>query len=564
MQQVRAVQHTLEFDRIVALPKRKLDIETARKHARYWTRELRRPRSTAELTPWQGYGLTTLVEEGGLFAGWPVGQGKTLLFYLACTILGKRNSVMVAPKVGHDSTWAEFTKYRKDWKAPEYPITLIGREHLGRQSGEDLLTDLNPGFVCIDEADELANLKTAGCTRRVDRFRTSHRKAVFLTMTGTPSRDQFMGFWHLICWALPNGNAPVPYDQDEAMSWAAALDGRTRAGWNVDPGPMGATREKAQAWLRRRLSQTPGIMLVDEDSCTAPLTIRIRLSLEDPKLNAAYERFMLDPFESPTGEVITDPLQRWGIDARLGSGLCHYYDPPPPKAWRLARRASAKVVRAVCARYAHADPPIDTEAQVMRRFADHPDIAAWKEIKPTFKGKTKTKWVTTSTLRAAQAWLAESDEPGIVFVGSPEFGARLARRTGLAYYGRKGQTADGASLHLAPPSRSLIASWNANKRIFNLQAWGRILIIQCPQSAKLLEQIIGRPHRRGRKDPVVADILATSGGTFDAFASALAEADGARNTIVLTQKILRAKTQIARPKITTANQYRWATRKKDS
>jgi hypothetical protein len=82
-----------------------------------------------------------------------------------------------------------------------------------------------------------------------------------------------------------------------------------------------------------------------------------------------------------------------------------------------------------------------------------------------------------------------------------------------------------------------------------------------PQSAKWLEQIFGRSHRSGQDEHVIVDVLATSGGTLDAFGAAIAEASNVRATVSLTQKLLRADIVRARPRITAENEFRWATRK---
>jgi hypothetical protein len=105
-----------------------------------------------------------------------------------------------------------------------------------------------------------------------------------------------------------------------------------------------------------------------------------------------------------------------------------------------------------------------------------------------------------------------------------------------------------------------VASWNANKKGFNLQPWPYQLVAMPPQSAKWLEQIFGRSHRRGQTEPVTVDVLATSGGTLDLFEAALSEAETVRDRDSLSQKILRAKIVRAKPRIAGGNDYRWATR----
>jgi hypothetical protein len=86
------------------------------------------------------------------------------------------------------------------------------------------------------------------------------------------------------------------------------------------------------------------------------------------------------------------------------------------------------------------------------------------------------------------------------------------------------------------------------------------LIVHPPQSAKWYEQIFGRSHRSGQDRGVVVDVLGTSGGILDGFETAIGEAGFAKQTIVLTQKLLRAKIIRATPRVTESNRYRWARR----
>jgi hypothetical protein len=431
-------------------------------------------------------------------------------------------------------------------------MRIESRERLAVANSADMLRAYAPDLIVIDEADGLANARSA-CARRVDRYVRSHDVRV-VAMTGTPARKSIMAYWHLLAWTLGDG-APVPLVAEEARMWALALD--EYRGPRPAPGPLGRTLSAARAWYRRRLVDTPGVVVVDEDSCDTPLTVRVVLAREDLALDAAFERF-LTTFENPAGVPVSDPLSRWLLDGQLGLGLYTRWDPEPPEEWRAARRAIARFVRERIDASTFSGRPLDTEAQVLRRYANVDVVRQWRTIKPTFAGRTDTVWFTRSTLDACAAWSGECDEPAIVWTGCVEFGERLARETGLAYYGRRGQTADGAALHAAPTGRSLVASWCANKRGFNLQAWTRQLIVMPPASAKWLEQIFGRSHRAGQTRPVTVDVLATSGGTLDLIAAAQREAAHVRDTVALTQKLLRARVEWPAIARTPSNAFRWA------
>lgn len=551
---IDAVAHTREFERVRDLPRRHVTRVDAEDWATFLTPRLAL-RPDVALRPWQGMALAEAVGADGAWLALPVGVGKTLISALLPVVMRAERTLLIVPGSLVDKTYADFRAYEGVWRAASGSLRIVTRERIGVESGEKLIARYAPDLIVIDEADDLAN-PASSTSRRIDRYVRSHDVRV-VAMTGTPARKSLLGYWHLLAWTLGD-RAPVPLVHDEARQWALALDEHRQA--RPSPGPLGASLRAARAWYRARLVETPGVLVVDEDSCDAPLTVRIRLAKEDATLDAAFERFLVEQ-ESPGGIPVSDPLSRWLLDAQLGLGLYTRWNPPPPEEWRNARRAVARFVRERIEATTHAARPLDTEAQVLRAHATHPAVRAWLAAKPTFAGTTETVWITRSALDSCHAWLRERrDEgvPGIVWTGSVAFGVALAREAHLAYYGQRGVTVDGAQLHAAPPGVSLVASWAANKKGFNLQAWPRQLITMPPQSAKWLEQIMGRAHRSGQDDAVVVDVLATSGGTLDAFDAAIDESALVRDTVGLTQKVLRADVVRATPRVTATNVYRWA------
>ena len=552
-----AVAHSREFERVRDLPRRVLDLETAREWAAFLTpRFALRP--GAKLRPWQAQSIADAVQCGGAWLALPVGQGKTLLSWLLPTAMQAERTLLIVPGSLAAKTYADFASYVDTWRAPARPIRIETREKLATVGGAEMLDAYQPDLIIIDEADDVSNARSAAA-RRIDRYVRKHDVRV-VAMTGTPARKSIMGYWHIVAWCLGDG-APLPLVESEARMWALALD--EHSGRRPSLGPLGSTVREARAWYRRRLTETAGVVVVDEDSCTAPLTVRVRLAREDAVLDAAFARFLVE-LETPGGIPISDPLSRWLLDSQLGLGLYTRWNPPPPDRWRNARRNVARFVREQIDASTRSDHPLDTEAQVLRRFARHPIVQEWLAVKPTFDGATETVWISRSALDSCLDWLRElraEGMPGIVWCGSVDFGRALAREAWLQYYGQRGQSESGGALHTAPVGESLIASWGANKKGFNLQAWPRQLITMPPQSAKWLEQIFGRSHRSGQDEHVIVDVLATSGGTIDAFEEAIAEASNVRATVSLTQKLLRADIVRARPRITAENEFRWAARK---
>jgi hypothetical protein len=555
-----AIRRTDEFRRVSALPRRQLSLATAEAWAAALTPMLALDNSVS-LRPWQAQCLAELVSCGGCWAALPVGQGKTLISWLAPVALAAERSLLVIPGALVDKTRLDFAYYAEHWRAPMGAIRMVTREWLATQAAATFLDDYAPDLITIDEADDLSNPKSSAVLR-LDRYIIKQLPACpacpacrVLAMSGTPSRKSIMGYWHQLCWCLGD-RAPVPENNAEASLWALALDTHDNA--RPDYSVLGPNLPAARAWFRSRLISTPGVLVIDEDSCKSNLTVRIRLAPEDAAIDAAFKTFLTE-FENPGGIPVSDPLVAWLLDGQLGLGLYSVWDPAPPQEWREARRSVARFVRERIDASQRSSRPLDTEAQVLRAYEGHDVVRNWATVKPTFAGATKVVWFSDSTLTACKAWLAESDEPGIVWTGCVDFGQRLARETGLQYYGQAGRTDTGVGLHAAPADASIVSSWKANKKGFNLQAWARQLIAMPPQSAKWLEQIFGRSHRSGQESDVCVDILATSGGTLDSFDAAIDEARGIRDREAMTQKLLRATIQ--RPEMPAAPSFRWARRR---
>lgn len=571
-----AVRKTEDFDRVCSLPRRTITRADAEAAARELTPILKMPRANVSLLPWQGAALAEArrlrLEDhpgmGGMLLGYPVGTGKTMIYELLPhpEILDAKRAVLILPAGLRGKTNADRRSYLGRWQLPARCPTIITREELALESRRDLLNRLAPTLIMIDEADTLSNHKSAAA-RRIERYLGTDAGASCRVVvgTGTLSRKSILGYWHMLRWCLREG-APVPLARSEATMWAAAIDHKPPKGTGMRPlpGAMGSSVSSARAWYRERLAQTDGVILVDEDSAgDVPLTIETTWAPEDPILNDVFEQF-LTKFEVPGGDVITDPLSRWRLDRWLGSGLHEPYVVPPPEVWRIAQRTFAGFVRDTIDHPPRRGHVCDTAGEVVRWYPDAFEVTDWFDIKDTFAGVTRTDWLSDSVLKWCAEWIKSRPLPSTVWCGVVEFAERLAQVTDLPYYGAKGKTMNtmAPGLYAADPKRSLIASWNAGLRGYNMQPWEEHLGVQPPQSAKDLEQLIGRAHRQGRKTPVKWTILLTSGGTADSFEETIGEASFARDTASHTQKILRA--EIIRAGDPPSAAMRWARRPKQS
>lgn len=550
-----------EFERVSALPRRKLTREDADVWSEVLTPEFACAGSGSILRPWQALALAEAAENDGAWLALPVGLGKTLICELLPVIMKSKRAVLIMPAaLRDDKAYGDRAELQGKWRMASPPPTILSLEGIVRD--ENIFNKHRPDLIIVDEADTLAN-PTSGAALIIEAYLLANPRVRVVCMTGTPSRNSIMGYWHQLCWCLRE-RAPVPMSKRIAEMWASAIDnGGGRSGFRTQPGPMGGDIDAARAWYAMRLAETPGVVIVDGDSAgDIPISIEIILANEDPLVDEVYRDFMLRQ-RNPAGIPVSDPLSRFRMDSQLGCGVYQYLEPPPPEDWALARRDVARLVRSQTGKRVDGKL-MATEARVIKAFAGHPAVKEWLAIRDDYdpEPNIKVDWFSDSAVESAVEWYEEyaldADTPAIIWCGFTEFAEELARASKLPYYSRKGTNAQGGKLGRADRSTSLIASWHANKRGFNLQPWRRQLVIQPPQSAKYLEQMFGRSHRAGQTDPVEIYVLATSGGTLDGFEQSISEAGFAKSTVLITQKILRADITRATPHITARNKYRWA------
>lgn len=570
------ITSTPDYERIVALPRRTISEAMGQALSAELSPKLRRPGSSATLLWEQAILLHEFAQVRGAIAWMPVGIGKTLPGELAPMVAGMNGhtwALIVPSRTLQDKAHHDRRELRKDWILPDPAPVTITIQALSRESNADWFERVKPRVIVIDESNKSANASSA-FIRRLTRYLMACEaegiEVLVLCMSGTPAGDSIFSFWHHFVLALGE-LAPVPLDQREAERWDSVIaeagvmarggPGARRAR-PCQPGVLGATTAEARAWFAQRVHDTPGIVRIDRDSAEGvPLVVRQAYARDDDAISDAFATFAKYGQLPGGAELITDPLSRYRIDAQLGTGFyLRFRDPQPPEYWREARKVAAAFVRRAIEQSTHTPDPFDTEAQAYRRFSDEPELADWLAVKDDYTPVTEPYWLSTATIEHCLEWLRASDEPSIVWCGSEEFLRAMRTASGLKAYGPGGREIVNRdqSILMAPRDQHMIASWHACREGLNLQPWGRMLVTHPPQKPDPNEQLIGRPHRRGRTEPVEVTYLMGSGGTCDTFERMFARSRWARE-IALTQKILRAQVVREKPPARTArNAYRWA------
>lgn len=591
-----AVADTAELQRVLALPRRALQTtEEQDALARELTVLLsvtdRCPgkagpnglcvvcRAPMSLRRVQALALHDIALEGGALLPVGVGEGKTLIFWLAAYMLAAKCVLGLLP--------ASLIKNAEDarallsghWLIPNH-VRLFSYELLGRPQSEKELENPNfqPDLILCDEVHRLKNLRAA-CTRRVARYMAKKPRTAFVGMSGTVMRDSLFDFSHLVFWALKE-KAPLPMLRHELDDWASALDelkpGAPDADMRqLDPGALlqfcneeelkEDARKAARLGFRRRLTETPGVVAAagEGEDVGASLYVKAHTYKVDAITEDHFHRLRGDSkdrvnypgWERPDGKMFEEGVEVWACARQLALGFNYKWDPEPPKAWMDARRAWSKFVRSVLARSRTMDSPdVVVRAIDAGTYDEGADLLEqWREIKPTFRPNTVPVWHEDSILEWCERWAKEG---GIVWTEHHYFAQRLSKETGMPYYGPKGFSAAGEYIEHSK-AKSVIASIDANKDGKNLQhQWSRNLIVSPPDGWDAWQQCIARTHRtHQRADEVVVDFLLGCREHANAWHKAIAGTEAACDTVGAKPKLLLADVDV--PDTATFHGWRW-------
>lgn len=478
-------------------------------------------RSPQRLRPHQAKGLGELYDFGKFLADFPVGEGKTLVSFLAPVVLALRLEVpveevrplLLLPANLDDKTVKEFKNLANHWDGYRR-IERLSYEKFSREKQVDFLERYSPRLIMADEAYALKN-PSGPRAKRLRRYMKAQPDTCFLPLTGTPWKDSLRDYAHLSEWALKD-LSPVPHHTGAAFvemcDWANAIDVKPRE-TRLAPGvlaefcqsePQSVDDVRAALCIRR--NQTPGWLRVNTSGVDASLEIighkfdKYPAHVED-KFEALREK----PYQTPDGLVFTEPQKLWNYLKCCSAGFWYRYDPPPPEAWKKARRQWGSFVWDVLA---HNKQQWDTEFQVAQACArgqlKHGGLYEhWKKIKPTYRPEDhkRTEWFDDSFLQWCVKWLEK--EKSILFTSFIAVGERLKKETGLPYFHEGGIDPTHGSIE-DWKGGPCIASVDSNKKGRNIQhLWHQACVVGGLTSGPDAEQLIGRLHRPGTEADLV-------------------------------------------------------------
>lgn len=508
------VPDTGELRRVLNLPRRVWkDDPRLDELVEVLTAYLKTPMGTMKLWPAQATALEELADLGFLFGKLPIGSGKTIVSLLAPVVLDTdekfTKALLVVPAKLREKTYREFAVLREHWRSSAWTLRepVVSYEKLSREGGTELLEELAPDLLVLDECHRLRN-KSAAVTRRINAYVEAHAPRV-VAMSGTITTRSILDFAHVLSWCMPGDKMPLPQVVAELEVWAAALD---EIKFNddrkqVEVGALKKLCSGAEEWTRdgvrkafkRRMDETPGIVALDVEGCAASLNVVLMPVIGYNEKTRALAK-KLRAGEKPNGDPVTDDdlAARWRIFRTLTSGFWHDWQPPPAKGWLEIRRKWKRTVRRVLE---EREPGLESEALVAKAAKAGKldmqallDYAGWMTIKDSYVPNVVPVWVDDRMVRFVDGWRKE--HVGIIWVSEVALGEKLQEDLGLPYFHELGLCGKKTIEDADPKDGCIVASVGSNAEGRNLQRWNDNLIISPPPTGS--EQLCGRTHRPGQ------------------------------------------------------------------
>lgn len=570
-----SVKRTPEFKRIEQIPVRKLDPREGEELQELLTDGLKTPRGTMRLELPQAWGLTEAYRNKGLMMQAPVGTGKSLITYTIPTLLDCARPLLLVPARMLQRTIKErIPEYGRHWRIHD-GIKVISTESLQVAKNQELLWELMPTDIIIDEAQDFRNLHGATRVNRLDKYLDEFPDTRLYELSGSFFKNSINDYAHLYFWALPHSYC-LPMSATERGEWCQALDVKVRR--RIRPGALlrflskkqriayeyhgehagriqtKEDEEKALDIVRegfqKRLASCAGVLIITDDS--APdVSISIdgifpgsrRYPKAPEKIQDAFEKLRLFG-ELPGDEWVSDSMSVWRTAKELACGFYNRWlwkpevDEDAREKWINARKEWKKFVRESIKK-SRSTPPLDSELLVWNAVQSGKlPSDKWEAYEQAggddFAPDVKPVWLSDYLVD----WLAEEAirKPQIIWVDHPALGKKIADKYGFTYYG-----AGDEGIEHEDGSISILASMTAQGKGSNLQhAFGDNFIASTCAGGDKLEQVIGRTHRKGQKrDLVTCTFLFNCLELWESFNNAKAEARF-QKSLAGTHKLLHA------------------------
>lgn len=437
---------------------------------------------------------------------------------------------------------------------------------LSNRDTDLLIEELSPELWILDECH---NVMHKGSSARADRFfrHLQASKAKVVALSGTITNRHVTDYWHIMRACLGEGNHPLPEAYDILQTWDAVL-GSER---NGDPYAHWQGEEVAEqlapfaSWARAyfpeldlpsgvegvrrayrlRLMTTPGVVATSDDEIGTSLTITVdnaREPNEQPCEALKKARKMVELMEAPDGMQLSHAMHKRLYHWMLSGGI--YYEHPwpddatPEQVEVAEKHKEIKNEYRKCLRDWLKDrrrPGLDTPYLVGQSMHVHGVSEVedpllydlWQqerearklvEIEPLEVGVRLCESKARHVARLVRG-RERPDRGMLVFYQHRELGKMLVdvlneENEGSVVFCPAGAAADARIIDPALADKIVVASMDAHNEGKNLQYMGQAIFAQFPRTASVMQQVLGRLHRRGQAEDEVLFTIA-SGGDFD-------------------------------------------------
>jgi len=575
------------------------------------------------LFPSQALGLDAYRRCGGLVGAISVGAGKTLLSMLIAQEAfdrGHRRIVLLIPPdlvpqfkadVRQMRTKVRFVvplhhlsgkslAVRKQISVSRAPgLYVYTHSLMSAKDASDVLNNIDPSLVIVDEADGFARITSARTKRLMALYATEKGELTcdrqLVAVSGTLTRKKLPDFAHLMN-AAAKDKSPLPLVGTMVVEWSAMIDSQapseTGGGGPLIPlcrwAQMNFPSEKVEHSLpglrkafRLRMETSPAVVKCGDDLGTSLLlkNCPVPVDAADPNWQKLQEMIsdVEERWVAPNGDELDYAMAKWKWLNELTAGFYNnlYWPASEVVAQRRGMslsQAEDLLTRSVAhhtagneyarelRRYLGENPPAhrDTPMLVGSYMANHggadmPEdlYGTWQKWRSLdFEGRLERDSAVVRVcdykIRAAVAWMIEQqrrDHGGLVWYYHQGIGEWLVEQAKVAgvevLHCAAGEAGGDTVRDPANVDRICIVSIPAHHRGKNLQHHQHQYIVEWPRPASMAEQMLGRVHRSGQQaDHLTVVTTTTTMQDKMTFAACLLDALYAHQTSGLRQKLV--------------------------
>lgn len=464
----------------------------------------------------------------GLFGNLPVGSGKTLVALLLPTVLKAERTVLLTKSRLVDQLLRHYEEYSKHWRLPklDQELFIVNYESLSSQKGRNVLNEIQPELVICDETHCVA-----GRSVRTHRFKEFFKKhpAKLIALSGTLMTKPMLQVAPIANLCLKD-KSPYPRNYPDQELWGRALDFLKE---NAPPGVLNEFRiegESVRDGFRRRVVESEGVIAGAKDQ----LGITLMVKGFHPGCGKEITKLLKkqnETWETPDGEFILTPLEKWRRDGELSCGFFYKRTWPNGESkdlqeeWLSARKEWRKEVSSYLKKPKNnIDSPGLYEKAVRAGIIESAAASRWFTVKNHCKPSKEAVWVTDGYFLAVLDWCFNNPK-AVLWYEHQAFGLRLAEVLGdealLLNEDLPNLQAEGTKYTWIVASRPAIGTGTDG-----LQLFGNKQLFTWPSSsAEVWEQALGRMHRVGQTaDEVETHIALHTTPAKEAFRTAVKEA----------------------------------------